>query len=61
MDALGVGRQHISLVLNHTEGGITAGHVRHDKRQHKKAAVEAWATELMAILHGNGKTDQGLK
>ena len=55
MDEFGVIRQHISLVLNHVEGGITAGYVRHDKRKHKRAALELWATELMAILDGKGR------
>ncbi len=57
MDALGINRQHISLILNHVEGGVTASYVRHDQRDHKRAALEAWAKELLAILAGEGATD----
>jgi integrase len=57
MDALGIVRQHISLVLNHVEAGVTQSYVRHDQRQHKRLALEAWARELMAILAGEGRTD----
>jgi integrase len=57
MDELGISRQHISLVLNHVEGGVTASYVRHDKRRHKRDALELWARELKAILEGTGKTD----
>ena len=58
MDRLGIVRQHISLVLNHSEAGVTASYVRHDHRQHKRNALDVWATELMAILAGAGTTDQ---
>jgi integrase len=57
MDELRIVRDHIALVLNHTDGGVTASYVRHDKRGHKRSALEAWATELSAILEGNGLTD----
>ena len=57
MDALGIVRQHISLVLNHVEGGVTQSYVRHDKRQHKRSALQSWANELTAILDGKGQTD----
>jgi hypothetical protein len=58
MDELHVVRNHIALVLNHIQGGVTASYVRHDNRQHKLAALQAWADELMAILNGQGKTDR---
>jgi integrase len=58
MDELGIAREHIGLVLNHAQSGITASYVRHDKRQHKRIALEAWATELEAILAGKGRTDR---
>ena len=58
LDRLGIVRQHISLVLNHSEAGVTASYVRHDHRQHKRDALDAWAKELTAILVGAGTTDQ---
>jgi integrase len=58
MDELGIVRDHIALILNHTDGGVTASYVRHDKRGHKRSALERWATELSAILEGNGLTDR---
>jgi integrase len=61
MDSLGIVRQHISLVLNHVEAGVTASYIRHDARQHKRAALEAWSKELEAILAGEGKTDHKAK
>ena len=54
----GVPRDHISLVLNHVEGGITKKYLKGKQLDHKRAALELWATELMAILAGTGKTDQ---
>lgn len=52
MDALGIHREHISQVLNHTEGGVTAGYIRHDHFEQKRRALEAWDQHLMAIVEG---------
>ena len=57
MYSLGVPRDHISLVLNHVEGGITKKYLKGKQLDHKRAALELWATELMAILAGEGATD----
>lgn len=58
MDALGIARETISRVLNHVEGGVTAGYVRHDAMQAKRAALDAWAAHLAAVVEGR-KADDG--
>ena len=52
MDALGIHKEHISRVLNHVEGGTTAGYIRHDHMDQKHRALEAWALRLMAVAEG---------
>ena len=51
MDRLGVPANHIALVLNHVDGSVTASYIRHDRRQHKRAALEAWS-EYLSTLRG---------
>ena len=50
MDALGIHKEHISRVLNHVEGGTTAGYIRHDNMEQKRRALEAWALRLKAVV-----------
>ena len=52
LDELGVSQDHIGLILNHVQTSVTASYIRHDQRKHKRAALELWADELMAILRG---------
>ncbi len=55
MDALGIHKEHISRVLNHAEGGTTAGYIRHDHMDQKRRALEAWAAHLTAVVEGREK------
>lgn len=52
MDALGIHREHISRVLNHVEGGVTASYIRHDHMDQKRRALDAWGAYLEAIVKG---------
>ncbi len=55
MDALGIHKEHISRVLNHAEGGTTAGYIRHDHMDQKRRALEASAAHLTAVVEGREK------
>jgi len=50
MSRLGVPDTHISKILNHAEGGITATYRHHAFNQEKKLALESWADELWRII-----------
>ncbi len=55
MDALGIHKEHISRVLNHMEGDVTAGYIRHDKLEQKRRALDAWGNHLTAVVEGREK------
>jgi integrase len=50
MASLGVSRLVIGRVLNHVERGVTAVYDRHSYDAEKRAALEAWARRLQAIV-----------
>ena len=52
LDRLGINRENISRVLNHTEGGVTAGYIRHDAIEQKRMALDAWGAHLTAVVEG---------
>lgn len=52
MDQLGIPKEHISRVLNHKEGGVTSGYIRHEHFEQKRRALEAWCKHCMAIVEG---------
>ena len=52
MDFLGIHKEHIAKVLNHLEGGVTAGYIRHDHMDQKRRALEAWGSHLMEVVEG---------
>ena len=52
MDRLGVPKEHISRILNHVEGGVTAGYIRHEAEQQKRRALEAWGARVDQIVTG---------
>lgn len=47
---LGVNRLVVAKILNHAEVGITATYDRHGYDREKREALEAWATEISAIV-----------
>jgi integrase len=59
MAAAGVPRDHISKVLNHVDGGprATAVYDRHHYDREKRAALDAWARRLDAIINGSKAAD----
>ena len=50
MTSLGVSRLTVAKILNHVERGVTAVYDRHSYDAEKRAALEAWATRLDAIV-----------
>lgn len=52
MDRLGVAREHIGRVLNHGEGQVTAGYIRHGAEKQKRRALELWDERLRKIISG---------
>lgn len=52
MAALGTSRLVVGKVLNHTDDSVTAIYDRHDYAEEKRAALEAWADHLQAIVAG---------
>jgi integrase len=50
MASAGVPRLTISKILNHVERGVTKVYDRHSYDPEKKAALNWWATKLLAIL-----------
>jgi integrase len=52
MASMGIPRLVISKVLNHVERGITAVYDRHGYDREKRAALDAWATQLENIIAG---------
>lgn len=52
MTAMGIPRLHVSKVLNHTEGGVTAIYDRHSYDKEKRQALEAWGRKLESIVTG---------
>ncbi|AMY10571.1 Prophage CP4-57 integrase [Luteitalea pratensis] len=54
MGRLGIGRETIARVLNHTDRGprATAIYDRFDRLPQKREALEAWSTELHRIVAG---------
>jgi hypothetical protein len=49
---IGAPRQHISVVLNHVEGGasVTRVYDRYSYDAEKRRALETWARKLRAIV-----------
>jgi integrase len=47
---LGINRLVVAKILNHAEVGITATYDRHGYDREKREALEAWATEIAAIV-----------
>ena len=53
MGKLGVPRLHISKVLNHAETGVTGKYYeQYEYEAEKRAALDAWAARLTAIIEG---------
>ena len=55
LQKLGVTLQAVEAVLGHTSGsrgGIVGVYQRHDYADEKRAALNAWATHLSALLEG---------
>ena len=57
MTSIGIPRLVVSKVLNHAEPGVTAVYDRHSYDAEKRAALDAWAREVIAILK-NERTDR---
>ena len=55
MASAGIPRLVIGKVLNHVERGVTATYDRHSYDAEKRAALDAWARKLTAILKGSRK------
>ncbi len=58
MDRLGIPKDHISRILNHVEGGITASYIRHDAEEHKRRALEAWAAHVTELVTGKSAPER---
>jgi integrase len=52
MTALGTSRLVVSKILNHSERDTTSIYDRHDYAPEKKAALQAWADHLRAVVAG---------
>jgi integrase len=52
MASMGISRLVISKVLNHAEQGVTAVYDRHTYDREKRQALDAWSTQLEAIVAG---------
>ena len=52
MDVLGISKQHIKKVLNHTETDVTESYIRHDAAKQKRLALDRWAARLADIIEG---------
>ena len=50
MASAGVPRLVVGKVLNHVEQGVTAVYDRHSYDREKRAALDAWARDLVTIL-----------
>ena len=50
MQTLGVSKEHIRLVLNHSRTGITEKYLRGVQHGHIRSALELWAQELQGII-----------
>jgi hypothetical protein len=59
MAAAGIGREHISRVLNHIEAGARATRVydRYTYDIEKRVALETWERRLLAILSEKPSAD----
>ena len=55
MASAGVSRLVIGKILNHAEPSVTAVYDRHSYDAEKRAALETWATALMAIVQPLGE------
>lgn len=60
LQRLGVRYEVTEAVLNHVSGargGIAGVYQRHDWKDEKRIALEAWATELDRIIRGSDDTN----
>ncbi len=49
---MGVPKDTIAKILNHAEGGVTAGYIRHSFDDEKRGALERWGRRLDDIIRG---------
>lgn len=52
LSGMGIAKDTISRILNHREGGITAGYIRHSFDREKQVALVRWADRLREIVAG---------
>ena len=63
LQRLGVRLEVTEAVLNHISGsrGIAGVYQRHDWAAEKRAALDAWATHVLAVAEGRSPSDNVVK
>jgi integrase len=61
MTSIGIPRDTVAKVLNHTERGVTAVYDRYGYDREKREAVELWAARLEEIMRGESSRSIGFR